>query len=69
MNEAVSHLPKVILTAEEIEKTRNGIKYKFENSSIGNDQAIRMTDENDELAAIGFFNSAEKLIQPKVVLV
>ncbi len=69
MNDAIAHLPKVILTEKEIEKTRNGIKFIYENSEIADNQAIRMTDENENLVAIGFYNSAENYVQPKVVLV
>lgn len=68
MNEAVSHLPKVVLSNEEIEKTRNGMKYEYENEALENDQPVRMQDENGELAAIGFYKSADKYVQPKVVL-
>jgi tRNA pseudouridine55 synthase len=69
MNDALTHLPQIILTKTEVEKTRNGIKFNYENPKMADDQAIRMTDGNDNLAAIGFYNSAEKYVQPKVVLV
>ncbi len=69
MNEALIHLPKVILTEVNVEKTRNGIKYNYQDAEINDNQAIRMTDENENLVAIGFYNSAEKYVQPKVVLV
>ncbi len=69
MNDALVHLPKIILTETEVEKTRNGIKYNYKNAETADNQAIRMTDENNNLAAIGFYNSAENYVQPKVVLV
>jgi tRNA pseudouridine55 synthase len=68
MNEAISHLPSVVLSNEELEKTKNGMKYVYENSSLGDEQPIRMNDHNGELAAIGFYKRAEKYVQPKVVL-
>ena len=68
MNKAVSHLPEIKLSKEEIIKTKNGIKLKTE--QIADDgRFFRMTDENENLIAVGFYKSAEKAIQPKLVLV
>jgi tRNA pseudouridine55 synthase len=69
MNEAVSHLPEMGLDAGEIEKTRNGIKLNFESSEAKDNQAIRMTDEAENLIAVGFYDESKKLVQPKIVLV
>jgi tRNA pseudouridine55 synthase len=68
-NEAVSHLPAVILSDEEIKKTRHGIKLKYENAAVEDNQAVRMIDENENLIAVGFYQSAEKVVQPKTVLI
>ncbi len=68
MNEAVSHLPNVILSISEAEKTKNGMKYEYQNETLADEQPVRMIDQNGELAAIGFYKSAEKHVQPKVVL-
>ena len=68
MNDALAHLPKVVLQETEIEKTRNGMKYDYDNSKISDNQAMRITDKNDKLAAIGFYKRAEKYVQPKIVL-
>ena len=68
MNEAISHLPEVKLSNEEIAKTKNGIKLKTE--QIADDgRFFRMTDEKENLIAVGFYKSAERSIQPKLVLV
>ncbi len=68
MNEAISHLPEIKLSTEEIKKTKNGIKLKTE--QIADDgRFFRMTDEDENLIAVGFYKSAEKAIQPKLVLV
>ncbi len=68
MNEAISHLPEVKLSKEEIKKTQNGIKLKTE--QIADDgRFFRMIDENENLIAVGFYKAAEKAIQPKLVLV
>ncbi len=69
MNEAVSHLPEIRLSAEEIEKTKNGIKLKIESAEIADNEFCRMTDKDAHLIAVGFYNAAEKIIQPKLVLV
>jgi len=68
MNEAVSHLPEVKLSAEEVLKVKNGMKLKFESEIFNDDQPVRLTDENDNLIAIGFYRSEQKFIQPKTVL-
>ncbi len=68
MNEAVSHLPQIILSEEEITKTRNGQKLKSGNLVAKDGENIRLTDENENLLAVGIYNEAEKNVQPKIVL-
>ena len=67
--EAVSHLPEVVLSETETAKTRNGIKLRYENAEIEDGQAVRMIDEKKNLVAVGFYQKAEKLVQPKTVLI
>ncbi len=69
MNEAVAHLPKVVLNVEEIKNTQNGKRLNFERIEIENNQAIRMIDQTENLIAIGFYLKQEKCIQPKLVLI
>jgi len=69
MNEAVAHLPKVVLNAEQIKNTQNGKRLNFERIEIENNQAIRMIDQTENLIAIGFYLKQEKCIQPKLVLI
>lgn len=69
MNEAVSHLPKVILSEKEIAKTRNGVKIKQKKFEIKDGENVRMIDAKDNLAAVGFYEETEKAVQPKVVLI
>ncbi|MBA4121842.1 MAG: tRNA pseudouridine(55) synthase TruB [Acidobacteria bacterium] len=69
MNEAVAHLPKIALNAEEIKNTQNGKRLNFERIEIENNQAIRMIDAAENLIAIGFYLKQEKSIQPKLVLI
>ncbi len=68
MNEAVSHLPPVVLTENEIEDTRNGKRLQVENFELADDQTVRMIDAAENLIAIGFYLNQEKSIQPKLVL-
>lgn len=69
MNEAVSHLPKVILSEAEIIKIQNGLKLKFEDDEINDNRTMRMIDERENLIAVGFYNKEQKFIQPRIVVV
>ncbi|CAN5614572.1 tRNA pseudouridine(55) synthase TruB [soil metagenome] len=69
MNQAVSHLPEIKLSAEEINKTKNGIKLKTESAKIADSEFCRMTDKDENLIAVGIYSAAEKTVQPKLVLV
>ena len=69
MNEAVSHLPEIKLSAEEINKTKNGIKLRVESAEIADNGFCRMTDKDANLIVVGFYDAAEKIVQPKLVLV
>lgn len=69
MNEAVSHLPKIVLSETEVEKTRNGIKLEFTNKSVADNQAVRMIDKKENLIAVGFCDKREKCVRPKTVLI
>ena len=67
-NEAVSHLAEVKLSDEEAAKIKNGMKLKRGGSEFKDGEFVRLTEEGN-LAAIGFYNAAEKVVQPKLVLV
>jgi tRNA pseudouridine55 synthase len=69
MNDALAHLPKVILDDEKIKNTQNGKKLRFENGAIANSQAIRMIDEAENLLAVGFYDEEQKSIQPRIVMI
>jgi tRNA pseudouridine55 synthase len=68
-NEAVSHLPEVKLSNREINKITNGVKLNVELREITDKQFVRMTDETENLIAVGVYDAREKTVQPKVVLV
>ena len=69
MNDALAHLPKVILNEEEIKNTQNGKKLSFEDAEFDNNQAIRMIDEAENLLAVGFYDEEQKYIQPRIVMI
>ena len=68
MPEAVSHLPKLILPAARVEKTRNGLASRSTETWPSN-QPIRMLDESNNLIAVGIYDEAENTVRPKIVLV
>lgn len=69
MNRAVAHLAEIRLSAEEIDKIKNGVKLERDLAGTGNETALRLTDDRENLLAIGFYRAAEKTVQPKLVLV
>lgn len=68
MYEAVSHLPKLILPADRVDKTRNGLSSRLDEILPPN-QPVRMLDESNHLIAIGVYDEAENSVRPKIVLV
>ncbi len=67
-NEAVSHLAEVKLSETEVAKIKNGVKLMRFSDELKDGQFLRLTEDGN-LLAIGFYNEAEKNIQPKLVLV
>jgi tRNA pseudouridine55 synthase len=68
MNEAVSHLAEVRLSAEEKSRILNGMRLRAELPEAKNDDFLRLT-EGAELVAIGIYREPEKTVQPRLVLV
>jgi tRNA pseudouridine55 synthase len=66
--EAVEHLPEFVLRDDRVSKTLNGMSTRDLSNTYTEGQQIRMTAPTGELMAIGFYDDAEKVIQPKVVL-
>lgn len=67
-NEAIKHLPLVVLDAKAVSKTMNGMKFLAPNADFENGEFVRMNDERGNLIAIGVFDESEKTVQPRVVL-
>ena len=65
---AVEHLPTFTLGEDRVPKTLNGMSTRDLSSTFTGGQYIRMTAPDGDLVAIGFYDDAEKVIQPKVVL-
>ncbi len=68
-NEAVSHLPEIKLSTEETVDVKNGKKLKVDLPPNGGEEFVRLTDEAENLIAVGVYKADEKTVQPKVVLV
>ena len=68
-NEAVSHLPEIKLLNQEVNKIINGVKLNVELREITGEQFVRMTDEAENLVAVGIYDAREKTVHPKVVLI
>jgi tRNA pseudouridine55 synthase len=69
MNEAVSHLAEIRLSVEEIGKIKNGVKLKRDLPETKNESHLRLTNDEENLLAIGIYDESEKAVQPKLVLV
>jgi len=68
MESAVSHLPKFKLREDRIAKTRNGMSTRTFDFECAEGEPVSMMSESGELIAIGYYNAAEKVVQPKIVL-
>ena len=69
METAVCNLPKLELTDDRIDKTRNGLPTRIIDQTFNKGEAVRMQDAAGNLIAIGFYDAEENIVQPKVVLV
>ena len=69
MNDALAHLPKVVLNEVEIKNAQNGKKLKFEGTEIKDNQAVGMIDEAENLIAVGFYDKQQKSVQPRIVMI
>ncbi len=66
---AVEHLPQFVLREDRVEKTRIGMSTRTFDKAFAPEQPIRMTSQNGDLIAIGFYDENENSVRPKVVLV
>lgn len=64
---ALEHLPSVILNAERVKRTLNGLSSRTDRK-FENGEAVLMVSDDRELIAVGYYKSSANSIQPKVVL-
>ena len=69
MEEAVDHLAKIELNEDRAKKTQNGLSTRVFDVAFADGEVVQMLDEAKHLIAIGFYDAAENVVQPKVVLV
>jgi tRNA pseudouridine55 synthase len=70
-DDALSHLPVVQLSNEEVQRAFHGIDLKIENaacSSWQDHQSVRLRDTNGSLIAVGKYVQSEGIIHPNVVI-
>ncbi len=67
-NDAMIDLPTFTLSPERVQRTLNGLSTRYRGTEPDGTFFKMLTPEG-ELAAIGVFNEAENVIQPKIVLV
>lgn len=65
---AVSHLRVFELREDRVDKTKNGMSTRDLSEHFTGGETVQMVDPDGELIAIGYFDDAEKVVQPKVVL-
>ena len=68
IEEAVSHLPVLVLAEERIDTTRNGLPTRVNGQEFSKHTAIQMTDARGNLLAIGLYDADENAVRPKIVL-
>jgi tRNA pseudouridine55 synthase len=68
IEEAVSHLPEFVLSADRVEKTRNGMTTRTNGINYKPNEVVRMVDQSGTLIAIGVNENEISEIRPKIVL-
>lgn len=68
---ALSHLPAIELTGDEVTRTIHGIDLSVDDRVVLNwegGQAVRMRSPDNQLIAVGFYDKSQKVVHPKVVI-
>ena len=66
---AISHLPEIGLSDDEVGRALHGAGLQIENDSIWPDgQAVRMRDDDGQLVAVGTYDEARRFLHPSVVI-
>jgi tRNA pseudouridine55 synthase len=65
---ALSRLPAVDLSADDLRRVRNGVSVKVSQADWSDGERVRMRDEQGNLVAVAEFNAAESSLHPSVVI-
>lgn len=65
---ALSHLPFVHLSADDVRRIRHGRKVRVEESDWADGEKVRMCDVDEQLVAVGDYDAKTKHLHPSVVL-
>jgi len=68
---ALSHLPAIELTADEVTQTIHGVDMSVDGQATLNwkdSETVRMRSANNQLIAVGFYDESRSVIHPKVVI-
>ncbi|HKP70484.1 MAG TPA: tRNA pseudouridine(55) synthase TruB [Pyrinomonadaceae bacterium] len=67
--EAVEHLTPIALAPDRVAKAKEGLSTRIAEDGLADRSFVRILNETSELIAIGIYNSEEKSVKPKIVLV
>jgi tRNA pseudouridine55 synthase len=65
---ALSHLPFVHLTAEDVRRARHGMEVNVGETEWSDGEKVKMCDDNNHLIAIGDYDATTQRLHPSVVL-
>lgn len=65
---ALSHLPFVHLSGEDVRRARHGMEVKAGESTWSDGEKVKMCDDKDHLIAIGDYDATTQRLHPSVVL-
>ena len=69
LSASISHLPRLVLTADEIQDITHGRAIRIAEQATSSGQMIRLCDERDTLLALGEYDVERELIKPRVVFI
>ena len=65
---ALSRLPFLHLSADDVRRARNGMEVKVGETTWSDGEKVKMCDETDHLIAIGDYDATKRSLHPSVVL-
>ncbi|MGD9588600.1 MAG: tRNA pseudouridine(55) synthase TruB [Pyrinomonadaceae bacterium] len=68
MNDALGHLPEVVMSEDRAAKTKNGMSSRIAGLDLPDGTVVRMTEVGGTLIAVGEFAADENSVRPVVVL-